>query len=67
MAVAAAALSGCGGAESGGGVGGNGATGCLSPAQVEAEVSRIAEGFEGSSEEVEAKTNEIAAVRAEAC
>ncbi|HSC21427.1 MAG TPA: hypothetical protein VLC07_06840 [Solirubrobacterales bacterium] len=61
---------GCGANEEGAGpaAGSNGdSAGCLSPAQVSEEVNRIAEGAETSSEEVEAKRDEIAAVEAEAC
>jgi hypothetical protein len=68
-AVVAVLLAGCGGSteEAGGGSGSAGASGCLSPAQVNEEINRIGEGAEGSSAEVEAKQDEIAAVQAEAC
>jgi hypothetical protein len=42
-------------------------SGCLSPGQVREEVDRIAGGFESSTEEAEAKQQEIQAVEAEAC
>lgn len=62
------ALAGCGDSEgqSAGG-GGNQVAGCLTPSEVSAEVDAIAEGVEGSSEEVEQKQASIAAVKAEAC
>jgi hypothetical protein len=63
--VSVALLAGCGNGSSGGA--GGSSSGCLSPAQVSEEVNQIAEGFETSHEEVEAKQQEIAAVRAEAC
>ena len=68
-AVLAALVAGCGDAGSGSGSGAAGASGsvCLSAAQVSEEVDRIAEGFESSDAEVEAKTNEIAVVRAREC
>jgi hypothetical protein len=61
---------GCGEADSGSGPSGNGSgvvAGCLDPDEVREEVNRIAEGFETSSEEVEAKQQEIRAIEAEAC
>ena len=65
----ALALAGCGGGTSGGGggPGGERASGCLSPSEVEAEVNSVAEGAEGSAEEVEKKQDAIAAIRANAC
>jgi len=47
---------GCGGSE-----------GCLTRSQVEQEVNEIANGFENSTEEVEAKQEEIREVRAREC
>ncbi|HEX6752031.1 MAG TPA: hypothetical protein VF093_00395 [Solirubrobacterales bacterium] len=41
--------------------------GCLEPEEVREEINRIAEGFESSSEEVEAKQEAIQAIEAEAC
>lgn len=62
------ALAGCGDSEGqGAGGGGKQAAGCLTPSEVSAEVNSIAEGVEGSSEEVEQKQAAIAAVEAEAC
>lgn len=60
---------GCGGGESssGGSGGGGEVAGCLSPDEVREEVNRIAEGFETSSEEAEAKQDAIRAIEAEAC
>ncbi|HEU5105263.1 MAG TPA: hypothetical protein VFU11_05435 [Solirubrobacterales bacterium] len=59
---------GCGDSEEqGAGGGGNQAAGCLTPSEVNAEVDAIAEGLEGSSEEVERKQEAIAAIEAEAC
>ena len=50
------------------GAGAGGASGgCLSADQVKKEVNRIAEGFEASSTEVEAKQEEIRALQSEAC
>ena len=62
------ALSGCG--DGGGGDGsGPGASepDCLTPAQVQRQVDRIASGFEASEEEAEAKRQEIREVRSRAC
>jgi len=64
-AVLAALLAGCG--SGGGGSAKGGTAGCLSPAQVSEEETRIAEGFETSHGEVEAKREEIAAMRAREC
>jgi len=59
---------GCGDTEEQGAGGGrNQAAGCLTPSEVNAEVDAIAEGVEGSSEEVERKQEAITAVEAEAC
>lgn len=63
-----ALATGCGDSEDQGAGGGGGqVAGCLSPSEVDAEVNAIAEGIEGSSEEVEHKQEAIAAVEAEAC
>jgi len=62
------AFAGCGDSEGqSAGNGGNQVAGCLTPSEVSAEVDSIAEGAEGSSEEVEQKQAAIAAVEAEAC
>ncbi len=61
---------GCGADEetaSNGSGGGAAVSGCLSPDQVTEEISRIAEGAEGSSAEVKAKQSQIQAVEDEAC
>jgi hypothetical protein len=65
VALALCLLSGCGG--SGEGSSGSAAADCLSPSQASEQINRIAEGFEESSTEVEAKQEEIRAVKAEAC
>jgi hypothetical protein len=63
-----ASVSGCGDSENGdAGGSGNQVGACLTPSEVSAEVNAIAEGIEGSSEEVEQKQEAIAAVKAEAC
>lgn len=66
LAVLALALPACGGdgdnADAGGGDGG-----CLSAAEVERQVNKIAAGIEGSSAEVEAKQAEIREIRAQQC
>lgn len=41
--------------------------GCLSRAEVEREVDELAMGFETSSEEVEAKQEEIQGIRGQQC
>lgn len=69
LVVTLALVAGCGnGASSSDGHGGGGAVaGCLNPGEVREEVDRIAEGFETSSEEVEAKQEAIQSIEAEAC
>lgn len=57
---------GCGSSANDGEAGGA-VAGCLSPGEVQEEVNRIAEGAESSSEEVEAKQEEIQAIEAEGC
>lgn len=63
----AVAFSGCGESGSSSGSAGASSADCLTPDQVREERDRIAEGFESSDEEVEAKRDEIAAVEAEEC
>jgi hypothetical protein len=68
LLVLALALTACGSSESNSGSKtGAAAIGCLLPTEVSDEVNAIAEGFESSDEEVEAKQDAIAAVEAEAC
>jgi hypothetical protein len=55
VGLAALTLSGCGGG------------GCLTPAEVDQEVNKIASGAEYSRAEVEAKQEEIREVRERAC
>ena len=62
-----ALATGCGDSDDQGGGGNSQAAVCLTPDEVRAEVNAIAEGIEGSSEEVEQKQEAIAAVEAEAC
>lgn len=68
-AVAAIGLiAGCGeGASSSGLPASASGSGCLSADQVREEERRIAEGIEYTDEEVEAKSDEIAAVQAREC
>lgn len=67
LVVLSLALAGCGDSEEQDAGGGGQVAGCLTPGEVSAEVDAIAEGAEGSTEEVEQKQAAIAAVEAEAC
>jgi hypothetical protein len=71
-AMSVLALAGCGASDGTGASDGNSPaaaqqSGCLAPAEVREEVDRIAGGVETSTEEAEAKQQEIQAVEAEAC
>lgn len=68
LVVLSLPLAGCGDSEepSAGGGGGQ-VAGCLTPGEVTAEVNVLAEGIEGTTEEVEQKQAAIAVVEAEAC
>ena len=67
VVLSLALATGCGDSEDQGPGGGSQVAGCLTPSEVSAEVNGIAEGVEGSSEEVEQKQEAIAAIEARAC